>query len=37
MAVLIGKIVHKLSAFDLHIKYKEQILSFYKEIVEHRD
>ncbi len=37
MAKLIGRIVHKLSAFDLHIKYKEQILTFYKEIIEHRD
>ena len=30
MACLIGKIVHKLSAFDLHIKYKTEILTFYK-------
>ena len=37
MAKLIGRIVHKLSAFDLHIKYKDQILAFYKEIIEHRD
>lgn len=34
---MIGKIVHKLSAFDLHLKYKEQILNFYKAMVEHRD
>ena len=27
MAEIIGKIVHKLSAFDLHLKYKEQILA----------
>ncbi len=37
MAKLIGKIVHKLSAFDLHIKYKTEIITFYKAIVEHRD
>lgn len=37
MAEIIGKIVHKLSAFDLHLKYKEQILNFYKAMVEHRD
>ena len=37
MAQIIGKVVHKLSAFDLHLKYKEQILSFYKAMVEHRD
>ena len=37
MAKLIGRIVHKLSAFDLHIKYKDEILTFYKEIIEHRD
>jgi len=37
MARIIGKIVHKLSAFDLHLKYKDQILTFYKAMVEHRD
>mmetsp|Transcript_16653 Transcript_16653/g.22487 ORF Transcript_16653/g.22487 Transcript_16653/m.22487 type:complete len:102 (+) Transcript_16653:911-1216(+) len=37
MAHIIGKIVHKLSAFDLHLKYKMQILTFYKAMVEHRD
>lgn len=37
MACLIGKIVHKLSAFDLHIKYKHEILTFYKQIIDHRD
>ena len=37
MARLIGPIVHKLSAFDLHLKYKEPILTFYKEMINHRD
>ena len=37
MAKIIGRIVHKLSAFDLHIKYQEQILTFYKAMIEHRD
>ena len=37
MAALIGRIVYKLSSFDLHIKYKEQILTFYKAIIDHRD
>lgn len=37
MAKMIGRIVHKLSAFDLHIKYQDQILTFYKEMIEHRD
>jgi len=37
MAGIIGKIVHKLSAFDLHLKYKTEILVFYKAIIEHRD
>jgi len=37
MAAIIGRIVHKLSAFDLHLKYKEQILTFYKAMVEHKD
>ena len=37
MGELIGRVVHKLSAFDLHIKYKEQILTFYKAMVNHRD
>lgn len=37
MSELIGRIVHKISAFELHIKYQEQILTFYKAIIEHRD
>ena len=37
MAKMLGRIVHKLSAFDLHLKYQEQILTFYKEMIEHRD
>ena len=37
MARIIGRIVHKLSAYDLHLKYKNQILSFYKAMVEHKD
>lgn len=37
MATLIGKIVYKLSTFDLHLKYKEPILAFFKMIIEHRD
>jgi len=37
MAQIIGRIVHKLSTFDLHIKYQEQILTFYKAMIEHRD
>lgn len=37
MASMIGKIVYKLSTFDLHLKYKEQILAFYKAMVDHRD
>ena len=37
MAALIGRIVYKLSSFDLHIKYKDQILTFYKAIIDHRD
>lgn len=35
MAALIGRITHKLSFFDLHLKYKDQIMTFYKEIIEH--
>lgn len=37
MASLIGKIVYKLSTFDLHLKYKEPILAFYRMIIEHKD
>lgn len=35
MAKMIGRVVHKLSAFDLHTKYKEQILAFYRDIINH--
>ena len=34
---MIGRIAFKLSRFDLHIKYKEQILAFYKSIINHKD
>ena len=34
---MIGRIAFKLSTFDLHIKYKEQILTFYKTIISHKD
>ena len=37
MAQIIGRIVYKLSSFDLHIKYQEQILTFYKAMIDHRD
>ena len=37
MGRMIGRIAFKLSRFDLHIKYKEQILGFYKSIINHKD
>ena len=37
MSRTIGKIVDKLSHFDLHIKYSDQILEFFKGIVNHED
>jgi len=29
MSEIIGRIVYKLSTYDLHTKYKDQILSFF--------
>ena len=37
MGKMIGRIAHKLSFFELHIKYKDQILGFYKSILSHKD
>lgn len=37
MSKIIGKIVYKLSCFDLHVKYQDQLLSFYKAMVSHKD
>jgi len=37
MSKIIGKIVFKLSTFDLHVKHKETILAFYKAMVNHED
>jgi hypothetical protein len=37
MAKLVGQITHKLSTFSLHIKYQEQILTFYKWTTESED
>ena len=37
MSNLIGKIVYKLSAFDLHVKYQDQLLIFFKAMINHKD
>ena len=37
MGRMIGKIAYKLSKNDLHLKYKEQILTFYKTIINHKE
>ena len=37
MGRMIGKIAFKLSKNDLHLKYKEQILTFYNDINNHKD
>ena len=37
MSKMIGKIVYKLSHFDLHTKYQEQFLTFFKGIISHED
>lgn len=34
---MIGKIAYKLSKNELHLKYKEQILTFYKTIINHKE
>ena len=34
---MIGRIAYKLSTFGLHIKYKAEILAFYKSIIRHKD
>ncbi len=35
MSKMIGKIVYKLSHFELHTKYQEQFLTFFRGIVSH--
>jgi HEAT repeat protein len=37
IAEAIGPIIHKLSIFNLHIKYREEFLQFYKVIVNHKE
>lgn len=37
MSKMIGKIAHKLMQVDLHLKYKEPILSYYTFICESED
>lgn len=37
MSRMIGRIAYKLSSYDLHIKYKEPILTFFKTIINHKD
>lgn len=32
MAKMVGRVVHKLSPLNLHLKYKTEILTFYKAI-----
>lgn len=36
MGKMIGRIAYKLSVFELHIKYKQEILGFYKSIISHK-
>lgn len=37
MAKMLGKIAYKLSFFELHLKYKAEILGFYKSIINGKD
>ena len=37
MAMMLGKIAYKLSFFELHLKYKAEILGFYKSIINGKD
>ena len=37
MARMLGKIAYKLSFFELHLKYKGEILGFYKSIINGKD
>ena len=37
LAEIIGKIVFQLQPFNFHMKYKEQILEFYKMMVAHKE
>jgi len=34
---IFGKILEKLKGFDLHTKYKDQFMNFYKEIIDHKE
>jgi hypothetical protein len=34
---IFGKILEKLKGFDLHTKYKDQFINFYKEIIDHKE
>ena len=37
VAELFGVVLDKLSAYDLHMKYKQQFIDYYKEISEHKE
>jgi len=34
---MLGKIVHKLKQFDLHLQYKDKFLEFFQIVSSHKD
>ena len=34
---IFGNILNKMKEFDLHLKYKEQFINFYREIIDHKE
>lgn len=37
IASIFGKVLHKLSKFDLHLEHEQKFLSYFKEIAAHED
>jgi hypothetical protein len=37
LAMILGKIVFKLKDFDLHLKYREQLISFFNSSCTHKE
>lgn len=37
VAELFGVVLNKLASFDIHLKYKQQFIDYFKEIADHKE
>jgi len=37
VAQIFGEVLHSLTKFGLHLKYKEQVITYYKSLCSHKE